>query len=344
MRKPSPNGLLHLYICVADHFEPAWGRANLDVQRQRIKIWTEGYPQIAARHNDSNGRSPQHTFFFPAEEYEAEHLDKLAALRRQGWGDVEVHLHHDRDTPEGLREKLLSFSETLHSRHGLLRTDKYGNIRYGFIHGNWTLNNSGPDGCWCGVDDETSILMETGCYADFTMPCAPHPAQSRKLNSLYYALPQKAPRAQDRGPHVRVGGDPPHGLLMIQGPLHLRWYSRKWGFIPRVENADVSAYNPPDPRRVRLWIRSHVHVEGAPQHVFIKLSTHGAQEANAGLLLSGGLDTMWTHLESLTKRDDHCHLHYLTAFETFCKIKELESGTAAANPPAADKCLNSVSS
>jgi hypothetical protein len=46
-----------------------------------------------------------------------------------------VHLHHDQDTADGLREKLASFTEKHQKQHGLLTKDEEGRIRYGFIHG-----------------------------------------------------------------------------------------------------------------------------------------------------------------------------------------------------------------
>ena len=37
------------------------------------------------------------------------------------------------------------------------------------------------------VNNELEILRDTGCYADFTMPSAPHPTQTWKINSIYSA-------------------------------------------------------------------------------------------------------------------------------------------------------------
>ncbi|MEW6323817.1 MAG: hypothetical protein AB1515_00360, partial [Nitrospirota bacterium] len=136
-----------VFFCIVDHFEPRdphWGLSRLDEERARVDEWCRGFPDIARRHRDTQGRSPQHTFFFPAEDYYAEHLDRLAALCRQGHGDVEIHLHHDNDTADTLTETLSAFRDTLHRQHGLLRADPdTGLIRYGFIHGNWALDNSG---------------------------------------------------------------------------------------------------------------------------------------------------------------------------------------------------------
>jgi hypothetical protein len=101
---------------------------------------------------DSDGRPPRHSFFYPAEEYEPEHLDALTDLCRAGLGEVEVHLHHDNDTADNLRRTLTGFRDLLIDRHGqLARHRRTGEPAYAFIHGNWAPDNSRPDGRWCGV-------------------------------------------------------------------------------------------------------------------------------------------------------------------------------------------------
>jgi hypothetical protein len=323
-RRQEPKRPVHVYFCLADHYEPAWRGAAAGVQRERVAAWLKEYPRCAGRHSDSEGRHPQHSFFFPAEEYAPEHLDALSALCRAGWGDVEIHLHHDHDTGPGLESKLLEFADVLHNRHGLLRRDAAGQIRYAFIHGNWALNNSRPDGRYCGVDDETSILLRTGCYADMTMPCGAHPAQSRQVNSIYYTMPRATPRAHDGGPRARVGALPPAGLLTIQGPLALNWRKRKWNLLPRLESGDVAWHTPPARDRVALWVDAGVHVEGAPEHIFMKVHTHGAQDRNVECLLHGGLERLWSWLEELCRNRGYA-LHYVTACELAMKARELEA-------------------
>lgn len=188
----NPASPRHVFVCVADHYEPDWGGASSDVRIARVDRWLREYPQSVAGIHDSLGRPPQHTFFFPLERYEPGLLDRLADLCHRGFGDVEVHLHHDNDTSEQLRNKLHWFKNTLHSRHGLLERDADGQLTYGFIHGNWALDNSHPEGKWCGVNDELSILRETGCYADFTMPSAPDRTQTRTINSIYSVIAYSA--------------------------------------------------------------------------------------------------------------------------------------------------------
>ncbi|MEM7294195.1 MAG: hypothetical protein AAF420_12485, partial [Pseudomonadota bacterium] len=114
---------------------------------------------MASRHTDADGQHPKHTFFYPEEEYRVEHLDKIARLCHDGFGELEVHLHHENDTAEGLKEKLVRFCQLLRNEHGALSTwPGSSELAWGFIHGNWTLDNSAPDGSWCGVNNEIQVL------------------------------------------------------------------------------------------------------------------------------------------------------------------------------------------
>lgn len=283
-RRIVPSGT-HVFLCVADHFEPEWNDADESTRIARIDHWANHYPASVDSLTDSRGRSPQHTFFYPIETYRPEHVERLMPLVRGGFGDIEVHLHHDRDTDDALRERLLTSVDRMHRDHGLFTADSTGRLRYGFIHGNWALDNSHPDGRWCGVNNELTVLVETGCYADFTMPAAPHPAQTRTINQIYYAQDDpERPKSHDTGTRARVDQRRPDGsLMMIQGPLVL---SRSPDSLkPSVENGNLIATQPPRPDRIDDWMRAGVCVEGHPQWLFIKLHTHGAQEKNSEVLL-----------------------------------------------------------
>ena len=319
--------LMHIFVAITDHFEPAWQRPSYEQECARVETWVRRYPVMTAKHRDADGRCPQHTFFYPEEEYRPEHLDKLARLCQAGLGDVEIHLHHDHDTEEGLREKLLRFKMILHERHGLLhRNDQTGEIEYGFIHGNWALDNARKDGKWCGVNNELIVLRETGCYADFTLPSAPSDTQTRKINSIYYAVDDPLrPKSHDTGIEVEVGKAPAGDLMIIQGPLALNWSSRKWGILPRIENGELSSDNPPTPRRIDRWIRQHIHVKGRPHWIFVKLHTHGAQEQNFETLLGQPMDAMLSYLETVYNDGQRYRLHYVTAREMYELIRAAES-------------------
>jgi hypothetical protein len=331
--RPRPAGPTHVMFCFVDHFEPMHGGVDLERQRARVDRWCSGYRSLAAGHRDADGRPPQHCFFYPEEEYLAEHLEKLAALCAEGYGEIEVHLHHDNDNEANFREAIGRFKVLLHERHGALpRHPETGELMFGFIHGNWCLDNSRPDGRWCGLDNELVLLRELGCYADFTMPSAPSDTQTRIINSIYYATddPLK-PKSHDRGEPVRVGGSPCGDLLLVQGPLGLNWRDRRKGVVPRVENADIRAGYPPTPGRVDGWVETGIHVQGRPDWVFIKVHTHGAPEKEADVVLGPEVDAMFSRLEQQYNDGTGHVLHYVTARECYNIIKAAEAGLAG-NP------------
>src|SRR5262249_49674898 len=165
------------------------------------------------RSRDSDGRAPRHTFFYPVEEYEPELMAPLAGLCAAGFGEVEVHLHHDNDTAENLRQTLADFRDTLAEGHGLLGRDRTTReVTYCFIHGNWALCNARADGRCCGVDNEIAVLRETGCRVDMTMPAAPNETQTPTINSIYYAVNRPGPCSHNTGTPVGAAPAPEGGL------------------------------------------------------------------------------------------------------------------------------------
>ena len=318
----------NLFICVADHYEPYWGAPPKQIAHERVARWVEGFPSSVKGIEDSRGQCPQHSFFYPAEDYDPEVIDQLACLVDQGFGDVEVHLHHDNDTSSGFRDLICSFTDALHNRHGLLRRDGDGNIGFAFIHGNWALDNARPDGKWCGVNDEITILRETGCYADLTLPCAPEPGQTRTINSIYYAFDDpQLPKSHDVGRPASVGQGPPEdGLLMIQGPLAWDWRRRKWGLIPKLENGDLHGKNGPTMGRLRQWQRVGATVEGRPDWAFVKLHTHGAYDVNTELFLAGRARQFHEELARYAAQNQRLRYYYVTAHQMAELVHQAEAG------------------
>lgn len=329
-RRAPCTGPVHVMFCFVDHFEPAWGGAGLDVQRARVTRWCRDYRAMAGRHRDADGVPPQHSFFYPEEEYREEHLDQLAQLCADGFGEIEVHLHHDNDTAENFCATIRRFNDVLHQRHGALSRDPdTGELRFAFIHGNWSLDNSRADGRWCGINNELILLHQLGCYADFTLPSAPSETQTSTINSIYYATDDPdRPKSHDRGELLHVGGKTSGDLLIVQGPLGLDWRRRRFGVIPRIENADVRRACPPTPQRVDAWVRTGIHVQGRPEWVFVKVHTHGTQERDMDTLLGAEMDAMHAHLETAFNDGEKYVLHYVTAREMVNIIKAAEAGHA----------------
>lgn len=326
-----PVGPVHVMFCFVDHYEPLAAGASDALGMRRVERWVHDYRKVAGKFRDADGRVPSHSFFYPEEEYRAEYLEAIAGLCRDGFGEVEVHLHHDDDTPDGLTNKLDRFTRTLADTHALLPCVA-GKIPFAFIHGNWALDNSRRDGCWCGVNNELVVLREAGCYADFTLPSAPSDTQTSMVNSIYYATddPYRS-KSHDRGEALRVGGKPTGDLLIFQGPLALHWHHRKFGIWPRIENSDIAPTDIPITDRVPLWVKQHIHVEGRPEWIFIKVHTHGAIEENADFLFGGELEKLFACLDDLCNDGVHNVLHYVTAREAYNIAKAAEAGKSG-NP------------
>jgi hypothetical protein len=213
-----------VWLAITDHFEPYWHNRDDEVARERVRLWRRQWPEIARRFADGRGAPAQYCFFYPEEEYRPELLDMLAEVAREGVGDVEVHIHHGGEGQAEFEDKMGSYLETLHRRHGLLRKGADGRLRFGFIHGNWALDNARPDGLHCGLNNEITLLGAMGCYADFTMPCGPGPCQARKLNAIYWAKDDPhRPKSYDEGRDLKAGGGIEGELLMIPGPFTLVW-------------------------------------------------------------------------------------------------------------------------
>ena len=184
-------GQKNLIFTIANHFEPSWkpsGLHDVDSQRRRVDKYYDLARKIGEAVHDSSGKKFHHTNFFPAEQYDYQILEKMAAMQAEGLGEVEVHLHHGvgvPDTSENLKEVLTGFRDVLAEEHKCLsRMDDRSQPMYAFVHGNLALANS-CGGRFCGVDNEMQILQETGCYADMTLPSAPDQSQVPIFNKIY---------------------------------------------------------------------------------------------------------------------------------------------------------------
>lgn len=337
-RLPRPGEDVHLLLCVADHFEPRANGASADVARARVATWLETFPRQFGGFRDSDGRPPRHTFFYPMEEYDREHLDALTALCAAGFAEVEIHLHHESMGGAQLRRVLEEARDTLYHRHGLLaRHRQTGRLAYGFIHGNWALNNARADGRWCGVNDELGILRATGCYADFTMPSAPDATQTRTLNRIYYADANRhCPRAHDHGTPIGAGTPPAHALLLIQGPLVLDWRRPKWGLGPRLENGCLQDSQPPGIDRLAMWLRARVQVPARPDWFFVKLHAHGALPDSQAALLGGPMVRFHEALRRHAEAHPRFHYHYVSAREMYNLARAAEAGWRSSVAEARD--------
>ena len=316
-----------LVVTVCDHFEPFHDTDKAGAAK-RMAVWQKELPRVQDGQFDADGCLPKHTFFYPIEQYDPEIVGALEGLARQSRNEVEIHLHHEGECPDELR---VAFRKGIQdfSRHGFLTKDASGKSRFAFIHGNWALDDANLDGRGCGVRGELALLREEGCYADLTMPSAPHPTQCRMVNQIYYAKNTLEGRSHDRGiaassssGALRTAMD---HLLMIQGPLGLDFSNRKWGIVPRIENSDLTNHNPPSVRRAKLWLELAPSPANRPEWRFVKLHTHGALERNQSVLISDSARRFHHELRQWAK-EAGVRLHYASAREMVNVIHAAEDG------------------
>ncbi|HVH45306.1 MAG TPA: hypothetical protein VM925_23295 [Labilithrix sp.] len=310
---PAVHGPRHVLFAVCDHYEPLWGDADDAHGAKRVEMWRSGYPKLVDRFRDADGRPPRHSYFFPGEQYRPGYLDALAELARGGYGEVEVHLHHDGDTAATLEAQLLQALDD-YAKHGHLSRDSEGRLRYAFIHGNWALANGRPDGRWCGVDEELPLLFRTGCFADFTFPSGPDQCQPNIVNQIYWPTGDlSAKRCYETGTRAKVGEVMRDRVLLVQGPIGLA----RRGLGIRLEYSALTAHDPATRARAKSWLAPGIHVEGRPEWVFVKLHTHGAPDKQGASLLGEGGRALHEILTTQYNDGRKWILHYVTAREMY---------------------------
>ena len=308
----------HVLFALCDHFEPLHagtnGKASFEVGMRRVERWHSKYLLLADQFRDSDGVAPQHTFFFPAEEYDPRFFDLLDDLVRRNYGEVELHLHHDNDTEESLERTIRSALDAYGSRGHFARSAD-GQMRYGFVHGNWALANGRPDGRFCGVNAELPLLFRTGCYADFTFPSCPDVTQPNRVNQIYWPTRDlRRKRSYEVGRRARVGESFDDRLLLITGPLIVGIHGNT--LKPRLEYGALTVNDPVTEYRLRHWVKAGVRVQGQHDWLFIKVYTHSAPETQSGAVLGDGGRQLHQMLMLLNDGVRNC-LHYVTAREMY---------------------------
>lgn len=335
--RKNQNSPTHVIFAFVDHFEPGNGGVALARQKARVTKWAEEYPLLARRHQDSDGRHPSHTFFFPPHYDTDDHLARIVQLCGQGFGEVEMHLHHDRHGPwpddeSSLRQKIMACVNDF-SRHGAFSLPD-GTKKFAFIHGDWALANSRHGGAHCGVNDEISILRDAGCFSDFTFPIS-NESQPRLCNRFFYgASTPEYPKGYNRLYQEVVAGNKNRpGILFVQGPIGLRWQARTHHFKPSIEQSNIDKMDAPFPCRIDYWVNKGIHVFGRPEWVFIKIHTHGAREVDWDVLLGRACDEMFGYLEERYNDGVNYMLHYVSAREMYNIIRAAEDEQSG-NPTA----------
>jgi hypothetical protein len=314
-RIPDTTHVLFLFV---DHFELA-GKVP------RLSEWMTKYPQLALKHTDADGVNPKHTWFYALDLIREDELVQLRSLVESGFGEIELHWHHDHDTPHSFQEKLREGLKVF-QKHGFMRPIEESKAGcFGFIHGNWSLNNACGER-FCGVDNEIELLKAAGCYGDFTFPALHSVAQPNSVNAIYYANFTKGKAGYCKGRKAEVGKYEKNNEFMIfEGPLTINWSDWRFKWHPMIENGEIGkSCSHDDPSRIDAWVRQGIHVGARPDWVFIKVFCHGGQDHN--YVLGETTDRMFTYLEEKYNDGEKYKLHYITAREAYNIVKAAEDG------------------
>ncbi len=303
---------IHIFFLYTDHFEPGQ-RADL------MERWLKEYPRLADRHRDSDGRRPQHTWFYPAEQPIDRNLIALRKLVSAGYGETELHLHHFQDTPASARRRFED-GVSYFQRFGFLKGVD-GRTHFAFIHGNWSLDNS-LGAAFCGNSRELRMLKELGCFADFTFPSLWVKSQPSWVNNIYEVIDDDQPKSYDRGVPVALGWRPAGDLVLVQGPLMIVPTINPAKLFFSVVDSDIHPTVPITPQRVDAWVRANIHVTGRPDWVLLKVHGHAASStADLEETLGPDFGDALTYLEKRYNDGKHYLLHYVTARETYNVIR-----------------------
>jgi hypothetical protein len=327
-RSGASNGSVHLIFLVANHFEPGLGSTAI----RRVERWCELARSTGDAIRDEDGTPFRHTNFFPAEQYERPLLDMLSGLQADGYGEVEIHLHHgveQPDTAENTRRQLETFRDVLAEDHKCLARSVSpldSQPKYGFVHGNWALANS-AGGRFCGVDSEMQILADTGCYADFTLPSVPYQSQVSRINAIYqcgHVFEEARPHRS--GPGVKVGDDLKLPIIFT-GPLVFDWTRRVRGLpIPRVEDGALAQNYPLSMNRLERWRSAGIGVKKRPEWIFIKLYSHGFFEWDQDLMIGEQMKRFMLEVLEFGDRTGEYKVHFASAREAFNMVAAAVDG------------------
>ncbi len=302
----------HVLFLIADHHEPGTGEQGA----ARSKHWCEMYKKNIEGIKDDFGNPFQYTWFYPYDHLNSQVLFNLNELVFMGLGEVEFQWHHGNDSNSTFPPKLNAAVAWFNSHGSMLPVGPNPKPQFGFVHGNWALDNSSGNPRQCGVNKELDILRKYGCYADFTFSTLGTVAQPAKINSIYYAKDTDRPKSYNTGEDAKVGSSN-SGFMIFEGPICCDWHDRIW------ESGALETTSPFKPHRVRLWLKYASIVKGRPEWLFVKVYTHGVQSRD--VILSKQFRDMLLELKKVCKKN-RLSLHFVTAREAFNIVKAAEEG------------------
>jgi hypothetical protein len=304
----------HVMFLLVDHHEPGFGEKG----RRKSELWSKRFQSVVDGIQDDYGNPVQYSWFYPYDHKNPAVLSYLNELVYKGLGEIEFHWHHGPHSNKTFAADLAEAIQWFNS-FGIMRSaDPAAKVAFGFVHGNWALDNSEDEehSDWCGVNRELDILEKYGCYADFTFPTLGFVAQPKQVNSIYYATDDDGPKSYNTGSAVRVGGRPP-GLMIFQGPIGNDWHDLNWDCAAIEKDGEFR------PHRAALWLRNAPSVKSKEDWLFVKVNTHGLQSRD--VILSENFRELYLEMKEICKKNG-LSLHFVTARQAYNIVKAAEAG------------------
>jgi len=303
----------HVFFMIADHHEPS-GRGLKGAENS--KLWCDNFKKTFEGIKDDFGNNIQWSWFYPYDHKNKLVVFNLNELVYGGWGEIEFQWHHGPDTNETLPSKLVDAIAWFNHLGCMLSTGKNPKSNFGFVHGNWSLDNSRENNKWCGVTRELDILKKNGCYADFTFATFGTKAQPSKINSIYYAKDTDESKSYNNGIDAQVGLKN-NDFLIFQGPITFDWHNFEF------DCAALETTSLPQKHRIKNWLKHAPIVKGRPEWVFLKTYSHAFQSQHE--VISEQFKEMLFELKRVCK-EKKLSLHFVTAREAYNMVKAAEAG------------------
>lgn len=311
-----PKEPIHIMFAFVDHWESTYDETR---SVEKANLWYKDFNTIAQKHRDADGVMPQHSWFV-SDLYDPP-LRIIAKCVYENLGEIEIHIHHgtandtEKDNTEEMTKLLDKYLGRLKEYGACHTLEKNPQTMFGFIHGNWSLDNSLISGNirkYCGVNREIDLLLSKGCYGDFTFPCnmPMTPSWNSKIMVSKDCPQQKSYDIQENLRELKVGSPRPSKdeMLILLGP---------GGSSP---SAGSTHYNP-DISIMKRWVDENIHVEGRDNWIFIKVYIHSVQASDSkdgvSRIYGDIADKFYTEIEKEYNDGVNYKLHYVTSREMF---------------------------
>ena len=355
----------------ADHWEP-WGGGINDVTLMRVDEFLRQAKQspfvnkmtlfylAGANYKlnpDVGGADTEIIKASPRSTREHERArESIGKLRAQTGVEFQVHLHHEhlvgndgswhdlhriiksRTDPQQDERRL---HYLLQNELAILRHDTDAPLeKWAFVHGMWALN--GSDRAVCQIDNEIEILMEHGCWGDFTFPAGRYHCDPTLLEQPYTCRPFTAPKCYDdpRGEPIAIDV----GAGAIRDDRFLVWNSRAKHAI-----CSLDYYDPADLIRVMQadhivssWLSNCPVIDGV---LYIKTHAHSMvasyyDDGNRIPLASPNIEPILQLLQRACQ-EANVELKLATVDEVFATLRELDNRPDASPGTAASSAISS---